>query len=187
VSANAALNDLGHEEGCRCPSCLPEAHLVPETSTALAPRADTYEWNGVRFYVFRARACVIAADVGRYLGYADEGRSLTERVRGEWREEFACGADFDVLEQDDLREFKATLARTTPGVVRRNVNHITILYERGVDKVILKTEKPQGVALREALAREILPRLRRGEKSGAGFTLEFPVRVGPTMRPSPCG
>jgi hypothetical protein len=48
----------------------------------------------------------------------------------------------------------------------------------------LKTIKNDEVKTRLS---ELRSRLRRGERSGRGFTPEFPIRVGPTMRPSPCG
>jgi hypothetical protein len=125
---------------------------------------------GVRVYVFRDRPCVIAAAVGRALGYADGGRSLTERVRGEWADEMIRARDFAVLEGDDLREFKALPALSTEGVVSPNTRSLAVLYESGWDLVCIKTEKPEGVCLRRCFsAREEWPTSARQKWSTRGW------------------
>jgi hypothetical protein len=174
---NAALqplNDVGHEVGCRCPTCLPEAH-------ALATGQDTYEWNGVRFYVFKGRTCCIAAAAGRYLGYADNGGHLVEVIRKEWAKENPDGSvemlegqDFAILKGDELREFKKLL-KDSEGSSLSSTARLMVLFESGIDLVCQKTDKPQGVELRRHLADKILPRLRRGETITAKEAAQVPL------------
>ena len=97
-----------------------------------------------------------------------------------------CDAKFD-LSENALR----AAVRLDPS---RNEIHLLLVsidlrlsrWDEAMNEIdqSLKTIKNDEVKTRLS---ELRSRLRRGEKSGAGFTLEFPVRVGPTMRPSPCG
>jgi prophage antirepressor-like protein len=127
---------------------------------ALAKHETTFEGQGLRFYAFRGRLCVIAADVGRVLGYADE--SLASVIRKQWAGEMVQGEDYDILRGDDLREFKAG-ADVPEGSSGSRARHLTILYESGLDLVLIKTDKPIGGRLRRFLVSEVLPKLRRGE------------------------
>jgi hypothetical protein len=112
-------------------------------------------------YVFRDDVVMIAGDLDAPLDYT--AGKVAELVTSEWKAELRAGEHFQVLRGADLREFKALAARTPAAGVRRNVNHITILTEAGIDRVLLLTRKPAGVRLRAFIADTVLPRLRRGE------------------------
>lgn len=127
------------------------------------PIATSPEDMGVRVFVFRDRPCVIAAAVGKALGYADEGKGLAEVLRKQWVGEVIEGKDFAVLAGAELRDFKALPDVSEEPSVSRKSPSLTILYESGWDLVCIKTEKPEGVRLRRRLADEVLPKLRRGE------------------------
>jgi len=122
-----------------------------------------FEGEALAFYTFRGRPCVVAADVGRALGYADSGKGLASAMRKEWADEMIDGKDFGVLTGDDLRQFKAFSALAGDSPVSQNARDLTVLYESGVDLVCIKTEKPAGRRLRRFLADEVLPKLRRDE------------------------
>jgi prophage antirepressor-like protein len=122
----------------------------------------TFEGRGLMFYLYQGRVCVVAAALGRALGYAGEGRKLGDRISGEWAGEFLAGTDFQVLTGAALRAFKALLGDTPdPGV--SSTARLMILYESGVSLVCVKTNKPEGMALRRYLVDDVLPKLRRGE------------------------
>lgn len=63
-----------------------------------------------------------------------------ERVAGD------AGRDVDVLRGDDLRDLKALVALTLETRVSTNATEITILCERDVYPVSIRTNKPRGAA-----------------------------------------
>jgi prophage antirepressor-like protein len=140
---------------------------VPKLPPAVEPIVSTPEEMGVRVYIFRGRLCVIAAAVGRALGYADDGKKLVDSIRDKWAAEMIDGKDVATLRADDLREFKALLDGSPDRREASKTSQLTILYESGWDIVCIKTDKPEGVRLRRALADKVLPRMRRGEPVGA--------------------
>lgn len=141
-----------------------------KASTGATPSAMThltvaFEGQPLTTYVFRGRPCWIAADVGKPLDYADEGKKLVDSIRDEWSDELVAGEDFEVLTGAKLREFKEIVEATRPGRVGRAA-HVMVLYESGVNLVCLLTRKPVGRKLRRLLADDVLPKLRRGETIG---------------------
>ncbi len=136
---------------------------------AIVSASLTIDFGGqpLTVHTFRGRPCVIAADVGRVLGYADDGKRLVDRLRSDWFDELIPARDIDTLRGDDLREFKDATRLTPESGVSGNVPSLTILYESGVDLVCIKTDKPLGKKLRRFLADEVLPKLRRGEAISA--------------------
>jgi hypothetical protein len=102
-------------------------------------------------------------DLGRLLGYGDDGRDLADRITKDWAGEFLPGRDFEVVTGEPLRAFKRVLGLRAPGALGRRARACIVLFERGVDLVSTKTDKPLGASLRAYLVDEVLPRLRRGE------------------------
>lgn len=168
VPPGARVVPLEYGEGaCELVSAGPSAPPVATHPASAADRiAVDPEDLGVRVYIFRGRLCAIAASVGRALGYADDGKKLADRVRDEWSSDLIPGHDFDVLEGDALREFKALSALTPDGGVSPNTRSLMVLFETGWDLVCIKTDKPEGHRLRRRLAEEVLPKLRRGHSVG---------------------
>lgn len=122
----------------------------------------TFEGVALVFHQHDGRPCLVASSAGRALGYASEGRALADVIRREWSAEMIRGRDFDVLEGEDLREFKARAALTEERSVSANARSLMVLYESGWDIVCTKTEKPEGVRLRRFIVENVLPKLRRG-------------------------
>ncbi len=119
-----------------------------------------FEGQPLPVFTFHERPCMIVGDVGRVLGYGDDGKLLVTSMRKLWGDELVRGTDFDTLEGEALAAFKA-LAGETP--VSPNTRSLTILYESGLHLVCLKTEKPLGKKLRRFLADEVMPKLMRRE------------------------
>ena len=130
------------------------------------------EWNG--------RPAVIAQDLGRALGYSEEGGELVRTIRKHWTDELSPGDDVVVLAGPELERFKAELgvgAGKAPtsqhggidisSVLSRLSENIrfapslTILFEGGIYIVALKTEKPCGKDLRRWLKSEVLPAINK--------------------------
>lgn len=173
---------------------VPPSELVAEEAAADAE----FEFAGhtVRVWVFRGRPCILAAEAGRALGYANDGKELANMIRRHWNDDMILGRDFDVLTGSELREFKQLVGLTgeapvgsdaTGGApvgsdatgrapvgadatgeapVGAEVSHLMVLYESGWDLVCFETDKPGGKQLRHRMATEIMPKVRRGEALG---------------------
>ncbi len=134
--------------------------MSDDNKTALS---IVFEGNGVSFFTFRGRLCVIGTEYGKAIGYGEDGSALTHQLTNEWSDEFIVGHHFDVLKGADLREFKRISALTGQNHVSGNARNLTILYEPGFDLVALLTKMPLGKKLRAVIVAEVLPKLRRGE------------------------
>lgn len=107
------------------------------------------------------RPAWVARHVGRVLGYSGEGKRLTNKILGEWNAEFLDGRDYAFLEGDDLAAFRTMSADGPEAVSPHARNGLLVLFESGLNLVLLKTRSPIGVRLRRFLADEVLPQLAR--------------------------
>lgn len=130
----------------------------------------------VTFIDWKGRPAVIAQDLGRALGYSEDGGELVRTIRKHWTDELNPGDDVVVLAGPELELFKGDLRvggqkpRTSQNsdihindaLCRlsedlRFASSITLLFEGGIYVVALKTEKPYGKELRRWLKSEVLP------------------------------
>ncbi len=148
-------------------SAAPKIIIPKSSAIVLEEHGDVlrliFEGHGVDFYTWRGRRCVIASEYGRAMMYAGDGAGLAEQVTGVWADDFTKGHHFDVIEAEELSEFKEMLALTGKNPVSANARHLTILYEPGADLAGILTRQPAGKALRRALVEHVIPKLRRGE------------------------
>ena len=136
-----------------------------------ANRLQTTQFEGTQLKVIdiRGRPAWIATEVGRALGYENDGARLGGLITNEWSADFKVGTDFEILQDQELRDLKDLLRLTTKSVVSSEppigarARACMVLYESGVDGVALRTTQPVGVRLRRWLRDEVLPKLRRGE------------------------
>lgn len=150
-------------------------------NVATATHKTIFEGQPLAFHSFRGETCIVAADLGRVLGYADDGKSLVEVITKHWADELIEGRDFEVLTGSYLRDFKAILG-DADGRSASFTARLMVLTESGVDVVCIKTEKPLGKKLRRFLVAEVMPKLRRGEPilpngSAAANDAEAQVRL----------
>lgn len=105
---------------------------------------------------------MLAEEHGEALGY--EAKVLSGLIGREWVEELVRGHDYDVLDGEDLREFKALyeVVGKNPTTFKFSRSAI-VVYESGFDRINMLTKKPAGKELRGVVVRHVLPRLRRGE------------------------
>lgn len=113
----------------------------------------TLTWQG--------RPAWVARQVGQVLGYSGQGKRLTNKILGEWNAEFLDGRDYAFLEGDDLAAFRAMSADGPEPVSSHARNGLLVLFESGLNLVLLKTRSPIGIRLRRFLADEVLPQLAR--------------------------
>jgi prophage antirepressor-like protein len=114
---------------------------------------------------YRGRPVWIAREIGRVLGYGNDGRRLLTSMRQRWADELFEGQDFLVLTGDELAGFRqvVTDSVTTPEAPSlKSAPSLTLLFETGLHLICLKSRKPLGRVLRRWLASEALPWLYRG-------------------------
>lgn len=114
-------------------------------------------------YVFRGRPCWIAAEAGVVAGYA-EGRNFVDQIRGDWREDFRAGRDFELLRGRDLREFRGAAndsGESPESFGRGGARSLLVLYESGLLMGLLLAKTDRGRRLRRFIVDEVLPQLLR--------------------------
>lgn len=130
----------------------------------------TFEGHALTVLMRDGRPHFVAAEVGVALGYED-GSRLTDKITGEWSEEFIAGTDFVKLTGEDLRAVKSVLSQRDSGEshippnrgdVQRTARML-LLTRDGLNLALMKTRKPAGVRMRRWLASEVLPALQQGE------------------------
>lgn len=84
---------------------------------------------------YNDKLCWIAKDVGRVLGYKDS-RQLVDMINNLWSKSFEIGVDFDILEGDELSNFKKLHT-----INDLNCKKCTILYETGIFIIMWKSNK----------------------------------------------
>jgi len=148
------------------------------TSKSVATRpapvnVPVYTFDGHPLTVLVRNGCphFVAAEVGAALGYED-GSRLTDKITGEWAEEFIAGTDFVKLVGDELRAVKAALSHQESGesncppnrgTVGKRAPNLLLLTRDGLNLALMKTRKAAGVRMRRWLASEVLPALQQGE------------------------
>lgn len=149
----------------------PEQTKLP-FPTAVTPSPDagkarlqvitaTFRGESRAFLELNGKRCVPSPVLGRLLGYRPPS-GLTTLIRREWAAEFAHGVDYALLVNENLNDFKACVkVMGITHVVRDRTSQLFVLFESGVNKVLLKTNRPDGVVVRDFLAKEIMPQLSR--------------------------
>jgi len=143
------------------PVVVEEDVLEKPTGTDIQVIPRLFESNQITQIIFKGQPVLIAKEVGRALGYADDGNSLNKRIINEWSDEFEDGIETIKFEGLQLYELKRLFQPSTNYVLGSNASHLLLLTEKGVNKVLMKTNKPEGKRLRKWLAREVLPSLRK--------------------------
>ncbi len=136
--------------------------MIENKNVAMVKLDTAFEGHQLAFYKLHDKVCVIGQELGGALGYARGGQLLTDAIRDEWGNEFTEGKDYEILEGEALRAFKAA-ARLNGEIPFSRARGLLVLFESGVHLVSLKTEKELGVKLRRLLADEVLARMLRGE------------------------
>lgn len=121
----------------------------------------TFRGEARAFIDLNGQRCVPSPILGRLLGYRPPSE-LTTLIRREWSAEIVERTDYVMLTGENLNDFK-TCAKIMgiTHAVRDRTRALLVLFESGVNKVLLKTNRPDGLLVRDFLAREIMPALSR--------------------------
>jgi prophage antirepressor-like protein len=120
-------------------------------------RVIEFEGQSVPAVFFRGRWCWPATSVGKAVGYK-EGRIVVDKIRGDWREEFVEGKDYEVLNQSDLKAFREVSSDSLE--TSKFAGRMLILTESGLDLALVLAKTAKGRRLRRMLVDYILPQLR---------------------------
>lgn len=135
-------------------------------------RVIEFEGQAVPAVLWRDRWCWPAAAAGLAAGYK-EGRIAVDKIRGEWREEFVEGKDYELLKGLDLKAFRDASSDSLEASAK--VSQMLILTESGLDMMLVLARTAKGRRLRRMLVDYILPQLRAEGSAtlpGAGFQLD---------------
>lgn len=120
----------------------------------------SFEGKPLPFFTLDGKLATLARHLGARLGYARSGERLVTNVMGDWASEFIEGKHWVRLAGEDLAAFQKAYGRPTASV-GGSASSLIVLLEPGIHLVLLKTNKPAGVRLRDFLATEVLPQLLR--------------------------
>lgn len=123
--------------------------------------------------------------LGDSLGYAHLGTRLCTLIRTDWCDDFVEGVEMHYLTGERLAAFKRAVHPCHS--VAPQAAHLLLLTARGVDRVLLKSDKPVRVAFRKHFERELLPdALAAADEARGAAPPTAPARLPePTPAPTP--
>jgi prophage antirepressor-like protein len=149
---------------------------MKKSNTALVPFTTQFSGRDITTVFYRGRPCWMAKDIGRALGYGNDGQKLAQRITQDWANEFIEETDFAVIKGENLVSFK-TLLEAIPESGIAYASHVLVLFETGLNLVCIKTRKAAGQHLRRWLASEVLPQIR---ETGS-YSIKQPVAARPSV------
>lgn len=122
------------------------------------------KFNGqaVHTFVWNDKPAWIATEIVNLFDYADATKTIQDCISAE---KFESGTEYETLKGEDLKKFKKLVNYvTTEKVVSSKTPNLTVFYEEGIYGVLEYMHKPEGVAFRKWLRREVVPEI---SKTGA--------------------
>jgi prophage antirepressor-like protein len=110
---------------------------MSDKHNALVPFTSQFSGQDVTTIFYAGRPCWIAKDIGRVLGYGNDGQKLTQRVTQDWAHEFVEGLNFEVIRGKELVQFKKLL-KVIPDSGITFAPHVLVLFESGINMVCMK-------------------------------------------------
>jgi prophage antirepressor-like protein len=128
--------------------------------TALKKITNQFEDTEITTITYKGRPAWIAKDIGKILGYAQNGRRLVGNISEKWSEEFIPNHDYIIITGEELQLFREISGDDTDSVSSKS-RRLLLLFEPGLHLCLTKTNKPIGRRLRRFLADEVMPQLVR--------------------------
>ena len=123
-----------------------------------------FEHTPIHVLRFKGREVWTAQEVAVGLGYSDP-KHFTDKINGDWSEEFEEGVDFFKAEGEDLAALKRLVGESpTSGgdpVIHPRTPSLILLTESGVHLACTLARTERGKLFRRWLARKVLPVLRQ--------------------------
>lgn len=128
---------------------------------ALVPvQTWNFEGHQLTSIHYKGEQVWITKEVGRVLGYADDGQELVNSI-SKWFEDFDKNIDYIKLDGLQLAEFKRLFVDNGESPLSNKAQRIILLTESGLHLACIKSQKEIGRRLRQWISREVLPALRK--------------------------
>jgi prophage antirepressor-like protein len=82
---------------------------MKKSTTALVPFTTQFSGRDIKTVFYKGRPCWMAKDIGRALGYGNDGLKLAQRITQDWANEFALGQDYLLITGQELADLKSLL------------------------------------------------------------------------------
>jgi prophage antirepressor-like protein len=141
-----------------------ENNIDPSTAEQpLQIMVQEFEGHNVTL-LHQNRVWLIAKEVGRILGYGDNGSDLVRIINRDWRPELEKGDDVRDVSGKKLKQIKVVGDagdKSSPAAVYAKTSRLTLISEQGFYLVCMKTNKPLGFQFRYWLSHDVVPAIRR--------------------------
>ena len=107
-----------------------------------------FEEKNITTITFRGRPAWLSLEIGRALGYSENGNRLAKKITQDWSDEIIEGRDCTILSGEELSELKQLLEVGENSVLSSYAPHAMLLFESGLHFVCLRTNSPIGRKLR---------------------------------------
>ncbi len=121
--------------------------MIPETLTNEKLGYNFHYWNGIK----KNERIFIASEIMKQLGYTGRANTLQNY-------ELENGIDMITVRKKDYPEFFKELVHFK--CIGQRASNLILLYESGINKLIMGSRKPIGILTRNWLAREVLPSIK---------------------------
>ena len=111
-------------------------------------KISSFVWNG--------KVCWVGIDIGELFGYIQARRAVFDCIK---KEQFVSGEEYDVLEGEELKEFKEIFSEELEDL--KFAPKIVILYESGLHGFLAYTKMPLGIEFRTWIRNEVMPAIRK--------------------------
>ncbi len=126
---------------------------------------EVFDGHDVVFFDYRGQKACIALQLGRALGYAQDGRTLLTLIGGQWADGFIDGTHVDVLTGKDRSDFLGLLEviQSEWMTSLKYAPKVTIVYEPGLWAIIGRSDMEIGKRFRLWYETQVMPRMSKGE------------------------
>jgi hypothetical protein len=97
-----------------------------------------------KVYDYNGKNCWVAKEVGKIIGYADNGKKLLDKIHSSWTNSFVENKHYNILSDEELNSFVKSTNCQIQGSRGRKCEKLMILYDKGLIEVLLRTNKQIG-------------------------------------------
>jgi prophage antirepressor-like protein len=149
-------------------------------SKSIVEFVEKFEFEGDpwRVITINGRPCWIAKEVGKSLEYGKDGTGLVDLINKEWLSSFEEGKHYEFLKGKKLRDFKQLLKGCGHYPISEFASKLMVLYKAGINKVLLKSNKPKADRIQDWFVDEVLAQIELDGRYSPDRTVEDGEIVG---------
>ena len=115
-----------------------------------------FEDREVYSFVWRDKPCWIGIDIAESIGYKAKSRTISLTIE---REGFIKGNEYEVLDGEELKEFKEVFGDYIEHM--KYSSRVIIFYEEGLYGFLAASRMKKGVEFRTWIRRDVMPSIRK--------------------------